>query len=610
MATVRTPEIKAVVSVAGTIMPFVSLKIAQEMGAHHDFELLLDHKTFDAAFFNSPEKQLNLIYTKVIVDLSQDGGVPYVFAGMVTNVRMQAREGDHGGVLLTGKSYTIELERGNMMQTYSNTDLTNILREVTSGTAYLSSLIIPEWKADIDFSIQYDEDDWHYLQRLYNQYNEPYFYSGLELIIGNPPEKPVTKLTYDKELRSFEICSRLVPNQFTNYYYKRDEHNLLIQDSPGQIEGATSNLQLISGKSDWLTRSRKPNVPVEAYVPDMSSLTDQVKRRKVAAGGQMYYVKGEAKTCDILIGRRISINMPKTAGGTDMGTFRVFKTVHYIDEAGRYVCNFEAVPADLKYIPTPKVSIPTPNPIECEVYGNEDPQGLGRVKVKFPFDERVCSAWIPVSTPDAGGNGLGLGPANRGFSFVPEQGDSVLVEFLSPQQLSQPYVSGSMYHGGNAVNLGGGAKGNNIKTIITRSKAMIKFDDTEGGESITVIDKNQNTVFIDTAQNNITVTANNNMTLNATETMTLNCKNLRMNVTDDMATDVGKNQETYIGKNRTVDCLNNTEVIQQRSKIEIGLDMEQSSATLKMVTTQGDMIMKGSGNTLVQGRLDARISKG
>ena len=609
MATVRTPEIKAVVSVAGETMPFVSLKISQEMGEHHDFELLLDHKTIDPAFFSSPEKQLGLIYAKVIVDLSQDGGVPYVFAGMVTNVQMQAREGDHGGVLLIGKSYTIELERGNMMQTYSNTNLMTILREVTSGTAYLSSLVIPEWSADIDFSIQYDEDDWRYLQRICHQYNEPYFYSGLDLIIGTPPEKPVKKLTYDKELRSFEICSRLVPNQFTNYYYKRDEHNVLTRDSPGQIEGATSNLQLISGKSDRLTRSRKPNVPVAAYVPDMGSLTDQVKRQKVAAGGQMYYVKGEAKTCDVLIGRLVDINMPKTAGGADMGTFRVFKVVHQIDEAGRYVCNFEAIPSGLKYIPTPKVSIPTPNPIECEVLSNEDPLGLGRVKVQFPFDERPCSTWIPVASLDAGGNGFGLGGVNRGFSFVPEQGDSVLVEFLSPQQLSQPYVSGSMYHGKNSNALGGGT-GNNLKTIITRSGHMVKFDDTKGGESITVIDKNKNVVFIDTAKNNITITANNNMTLNATETMTLNCKNIIVNVDEDMKENIGQNRDTKIGETYTLDANNKEEIIGESSTINVGKSLKQTSGDLKMITTDGDFIGKGAGKTLLQGRVDARISKG
>jgi hypothetical protein len=39
------------------------------MGEHHNFELLLDHKTFDTAFFKSPEKQLSLIDTKVICDL-------------------------------------------------------------------------------------------------------------------------------------------------------------------------------------------------------------------------------------------------------------------------------------------------------------------------------------------------------------------------------------------------------------------------------------------------------------------------------------------------------------------------------------------------------------
>jgi uncharacterized protein involved in type VI secretion and phage assembly len=75
---------------------------------------------------------------------------------------------------------------------------------------------------------------------------------------------------------------------------------------------------------------------------------------------------------------------------------------------------------------------------------------------------------------DAGGNGLGLGPASRGFSFIPEVSDSVLVSFLDGQQLSQPVIIGSMFHGANAASLGGG-KGNHIKSILTRSGHTIEF---------------------------------------------------------------------------------------------------------------------------------------
>ncbi len=83
------------------------------------------------------------------------------------------------------------------------------------------------------------------------------------------------------------------------------------------------------------------------------SLIDHNKRRKVATGAQMMYVCGECKTCDVRIGRLVSIAMPPNLGGADMGTYRVSAVVHEFDKAGRYKCEFEAVPADLEYIATP-----------------------------------------------------------------------------------------------------------------------------------------------------------------------------------------------------------------------------------------------------------------
>ena len=155
MSNNRKLAVKAIVTVDGEKVNYVSLQIDQAMGEHHDFELLLDHTTFDTLFFKSPEKQLELIHSKVICDLQHgdDSGKAYVFSGLITNVRMIAEDGHHGGVLLVGKSKTIDLERGRIMQTYSNTNLKLILEEVTGNTLTLDTAIKPAWKSDIDFAV-------------------------------------------------------------------------------------------------------------------------------------------------------------------------------------------------------------------------------------------------------------------------------------------------------------------------------------------------------------------------------------------------------------------------------------------------------------------------
>ncbi len=129
------------------------------MGQHHDFEVRVDYKTFNESFHESPEKFLKKTNSKVVIDIqhADQPGNAYVFSGVVENIRMISEDGAHGAVLFTGKSNTVELERGEMMQTYSNTRLQTILQEITGGTANLSPVISATWKSDIDFVLQYKE---------------------------------------------------------------------------------------------------------------------------------------------------------------------------------------------------------------------------------------------------------------------------------------------------------------------------------------------------------------------------------------------------------------------------------------------------------------------
>src|ERR1700750_1699162 len=73
------------------------------------------------------------------------------------------------------------------------------------------------------------------------------------------------------------------------------------------------------------------------------------------------------------------------------------------------------------------------------VTNNQDPDGMHRVKVRFPWlnldDE---SHWARVATPMAGDK--------RGAYFLPEPDDEVLVAF-EHGSLEHPYVIGSLWNG-------------------------------------------------------------------------------------------------------------------------------------------------------------------
>ncbi|MBP0021159.1 MAG: VgrG-related protein [Cyanobacteria bacterium SBLK] len=73
------------------------------------------------------------------------------------------------------------------------------------------------------------------------------------------------------------------------------------------------------------------------------------------------------------------------------------------------------------------------------VTDNEDPEGLGRIKVKFPsLTEEHSSNWARVVSPGAG--------KERGFDCLPEIEDEVLVGF-EHGDIHRPYVLGGVWNG-------------------------------------------------------------------------------------------------------------------------------------------------------------------
>jgi uncharacterized protein involved in type VI secretion and phage assembly len=70
------------------------------------------------------------------------------------------------------------------------------------------------------------------------------------------------------------------------------------------------------------------------------------------------------------------------------------------------------------------------------VESNRDIRGEGRVQVSYPWAPGI-TAWARVAVPYAG--------MNRGFYFMPQDGDEVLVAFQNGN-ISAPYVIGSLWN--------------------------------------------------------------------------------------------------------------------------------------------------------------------
>ncbi len=144
------------------------------------------------------------------------------------------------------------------------------------------------------------------------------------------------------------------------------------------------------------------------------------------------------------------------------------------------------------------------------VTNNQDPDKMGRVKVKFPWlSDSDESYWARLATPMAG--------KDRGIYFLPEVDDEVLVAF-EHGDVRFPYVLGALWNGQDQdkppeQNSDGK---NNIRMIKSRSGHIIRLNDEEGKETIEIIDKSgKNSIAIDTTNNAITITSDKDITLKA-----------------------------------------------------------------------------------------------
>jgi len=156
------------------------------------------------------------------------------------------------------------------------------------------------------------------------------------------------------------------------------------------------------------------------------------------------------------------------------------------------------------------------------VTNNQDPDAMGRVKVKFPWLSDVDeSSWARMAAPMAGNQ--------RGVYFLPEVGDEVLVAF-EHGDVRFPCVLGALWNGQDAPPVSNSDGKNNVRMIKSRSGHVVKLNDEDGNETIEIIDKSQkNSIVIDTAKNTITVTTDKDITFSASKgTIKLDAQNVEI----------------------------------------------------------------------------------
>lgn len=152
----------------------------------------------------------------------------------------------------------------------------------------------------------------------------------------------------------------------------------------------------------------------------------------------------------------------------------------------------------------PTASVMNHSVIPAVVTQNDDADRLGRVKVRFPWmDPQQDSEWIHVASPTAG--------KQRGFFFVPEIDDLVLVAFAYGR-IDRAYVIGSLWSTADRPP----ADDRHKRTIRSVTGHAITLDDTQGAESISIVDRSgKNRIVLDAKSGSITIESGGELTIAA-----------------------------------------------------------------------------------------------
>lgn len=471
------------------------------------------------------------------------------FQGIVTEVGLQQQEGSWGKLILKGKSITCLLDAGASYLSYEKMTLSDIVNQcVEYTTSYrLDIQKNPHHTDEIAYMCQYGESGFEFINRLSAEYGEWFFYNGKEICFGRPGKQKNIELVYGSNLSSMSYSMQVLPVHAEQYSYKSSDDEVLLSPFPSNVQGASSLTQTALKRSGELY-AKPAKQPAVIRINDKSELDAHVKvqKSKIAASTMLLTANGDSPK--VLIGNFVTIKLSKKTGTgyEDHGEYLVTKVSHFLTGTGAYKNTFEAIPSSNEVIP-----FSAPKPVAqtqmATVTDNNDPKGMGRVRVQMLWQQESDQKtdWIRVMTPDAGSSSEVS--KNRGHVFIPEVDDQVMIAFRYNDP-SRPFVLGSLFHG---INGAGGKTDNNFKTIKTKSGHTLEFNDTQGQESITITDKNNNVITLDTNASSITISAPESISITAKNIDLTAKENISMTAGADISYSAKENITSSAGENIT-----------------------------------------------------------
>ena len=469
-----------------------------------------------AVFFRMLDQDTFPIGGELELGLSRDGEPETVFSGEITAVELEATNDQTPRVLVRAFDRAHRLHRGWHNRSFLNMADSDIVSKIAQEVALTPST--DSTNPTHDYVFQYNKTNWEFLRQLAARNGFECYVDGRTLHFAEPrngqeegPEQRLWDNLIDihvKMTSAFQASSVIVKS-----WDMKSKEAIVGTASSGSMAPTIGESR--NGSTMAADFGDATVYAINRPLDDQSAADTLATAIYNDLDGTFVEAEG---TClgDPALKAGLTVKLP-TLGTRLSGDYYLTSVVHSVRTNVAYTTRFtisgRRSHSLLEMVQGPDAGSGLPNAVVGLVTNNTDPDGLGRVKVKFPWmDDSEESWWARLAVPMAG--------SSRGMFFLPEVNDEVLVAF-EHGDFTRPFVLGALWNGQDAPpktnNEVVSSSKVNERILKTRAGHTISLDDTEGSEKISIKDKTENNkIEITASDNTIAITAAGDVKLTAT----------------------------------------------------------------------------------------------
>lgn len=492
------------------------------------FQSLLTHNSLSFSMHKGPDEEINeamfsvcgqIIGKDIAVTLQtdnienvslnteNDSIADIEFKGVII-AASGSRSGSEYNINVEARSWDALLEDNPSCKSFEEKTLNDIVNDVVDDySGHLDTEIDSRFTDTIPYCVQYNETNFQFLQRLARRYGEWLYNDGTRLVFGNLKKQDSVRLSYpSKDIPSYNVDLKMQHVAFSHVASSYNAYDANQKEGIDEMQKEYNTLseQVFQASQECYIKPTLQNLHSGGFANNdgretILNVSTKTQARGEKAGmltysGSTYCSKLKLGATLVIIDNYITNSASNTKSNVDQDEILITELIHYFSSDETYSNHFNGIPSECDYPPYSNSDVyPFATSCRAKVKDNEDPNGLGRIRVQFDWqaqlEDDMMTPWLRMAQPYAGGG--------KGFSFIPEIGEEVMIDFEGGNA-ERPYVKGTLYNGVGDVDGAWVANSNNanqVKAIRTRNGHTIEIHD-EGNDGYIRIYDNEKENYI------------------------------------------------------------------------------------------------------------------